>query len=243
MSWILTFIGISTLVILHELGHFAAAKSVGMRVERFSLFFGPAIAKVDPRRDRVPDRHGPARGLREDLRDEPRRRPARGSGAPQLLPPARVEARPRDRGGTGDERARGLRDPLGGVRVQRRARRRQQRAWIATVEQNMPRVEGARTGRRAGGRGRAPSLDARRDGEYIAQIAAHRCAEPRSTAAPPPRRRSRSCVALIGPTAAGDPPHNDARRTAARRHPRRSSALGTTRSRRRSDERQPDVVG
>jgi regulator of sigma E protease len=33
-------------VILHELGHFTAAKAVGMRVERFSLFFPPLIAKV-----------------------------------------------------------------------------------------------------------------------------------------------------------------------------------------------------
>jgi regulator of sigma E protease len=46
MSWVLTFIGISALVILHEGGHFAAAKAVGMRVERFSLFFGPALVKV-----------------------------------------------------------------------------------------------------------------------------------------------------------------------------------------------------
>ncbi len=46
MSWVLTFIGISALVILHEGGHFAAAKAVGMRVERFSLFFGPAVFKV-----------------------------------------------------------------------------------------------------------------------------------------------------------------------------------------------------
>jgi regulator of sigma E protease len=46
MSWFLTFIGISALVILHEGGHFAAAKAVGMRVERFSLFFGPALVKV-----------------------------------------------------------------------------------------------------------------------------------------------------------------------------------------------------
>ena len=40
MSWILAFAGFATLIILHELGHFAAAKAVGMRVERFSLFFG-----------------------------------------------------------------------------------------------------------------------------------------------------------------------------------------------------------
>jgi len=46
VSWVLTFIGISALVILHEGGHFAAAKAVGMRVERFSLFFGPAVFKV-----------------------------------------------------------------------------------------------------------------------------------------------------------------------------------------------------
>jgi regulator of sigma E protease len=40
MSWLLAFAGFAALIILHELGHFAAAKAVGMRVERFSLFFG-----------------------------------------------------------------------------------------------------------------------------------------------------------------------------------------------------------
>jgi regulator of sigma E protease len=40
MSWFLAFAGFAALIILHELGHFAAAKAVGMRVERFSLFFG-----------------------------------------------------------------------------------------------------------------------------------------------------------------------------------------------------------
>ena len=43
MSWFLAFAGFSMLVILHELGHFAAAKAVGMRVERFSLFFPPLL--------------------------------------------------------------------------------------------------------------------------------------------------------------------------------------------------------
>ena len=43
MSWVLAFLGFAMLVILHELGHFAAAKAVGMRVERFSLFFPPLI--------------------------------------------------------------------------------------------------------------------------------------------------------------------------------------------------------
>ena len=40
MSWLLAFFGFALLIILHEAGHFAAAKAVGMRVERFSLFFG-----------------------------------------------------------------------------------------------------------------------------------------------------------------------------------------------------------
>ncbi|MEA2419916.1 MAG: regulator of sigma protease [Thermoleophilaceae bacterium] len=43
MSWFLAFVGFAALVILHELGHFAAAKAVGMRVEKFSLFFPPTL--------------------------------------------------------------------------------------------------------------------------------------------------------------------------------------------------------
>jgi len=46
MSWILALVGFSALIILHELGHFAAAKAVGMRVERFALFFPPLLFKV-----------------------------------------------------------------------------------------------------------------------------------------------------------------------------------------------------
>jgi len=45
MSWFLAFAGFALLVVLHELGHFMAAKAVGMRVERFSLFFPPLIAR------------------------------------------------------------------------------------------------------------------------------------------------------------------------------------------------------
>jgi regulator of sigma E protease len=45
MSWVLAFLGFALLIILHELGHFAAAKAVGMRVERFSLFFPPLLAR------------------------------------------------------------------------------------------------------------------------------------------------------------------------------------------------------
>jgi len=46
MSWALTILGIIVLIVLHELGHFAAAKAVGMRVERFSLFFPPTLFRV-----------------------------------------------------------------------------------------------------------------------------------------------------------------------------------------------------
>src|ERR1700680_2542488 len=46
MSWVLTILGIVVLIVLHELGHFTVAKAVGMRVERFSLFFPPTIARV-----------------------------------------------------------------------------------------------------------------------------------------------------------------------------------------------------
>src|SRR5947209_6920129 len=45
MSYVLAFLGFAMLIILHEAGHFAAAKAVGMRVERFSLFFGPLLVK------------------------------------------------------------------------------------------------------------------------------------------------------------------------------------------------------
>jgi regulator of sigma E protease len=46
MSWLLTILGIVVLIVLHELGHFSVAKAVGMRVERFSLFFPPTLFKV-----------------------------------------------------------------------------------------------------------------------------------------------------------------------------------------------------
>ena len=46
LAAVLTFVGIALLVLLHEAGHFAAAKAVGMRVEKFSLFFGPWLWKT-----------------------------------------------------------------------------------------------------------------------------------------------------------------------------------------------------
>ncbi len=46
MSWLLAFLGFAVLIILHEAGHFTAAKAVGMKVEKFYLFFPPKLASV-----------------------------------------------------------------------------------------------------------------------------------------------------------------------------------------------------
>jgi regulator of sigma E protease len=46
VNWALAIGGIILLIILHEFGHFAAAKLTGMRVERFFLFFPPRLVSV-----------------------------------------------------------------------------------------------------------------------------------------------------------------------------------------------------
>ncbi len=46
MSWLLAIAGFALLVVLHEAGHFTAAKAVGMRVERFFLFFPPKVVSI-----------------------------------------------------------------------------------------------------------------------------------------------------------------------------------------------------
>jgi regulator of sigma E protease len=46
VSWLLAFLGFAALIVLHELGHFAAAKAVGMRAEKFYLFFGRPLFAV-----------------------------------------------------------------------------------------------------------------------------------------------------------------------------------------------------
>ena len=53
MSWVITIAGFAALIILHEFGHFMAAKRVGMRVERFYLFFPPKLASVKPKEGMV----------------------------------------------------------------------------------------------------------------------------------------------------------------------------------------------
>jgi regulator of sigma E protease len=46
MNYFLAGAGIVLLIALHELGHMIAAKAVGMRVERYAVFFPPFIARV-----------------------------------------------------------------------------------------------------------------------------------------------------------------------------------------------------
>lgn len=50
MSFFLAFWAFAALVILHEFGHFIAAKRTGMQVTRFSLFFPPALFKFKPKK-------------------------------------------------------------------------------------------------------------------------------------------------------------------------------------------------
>lgn len=45
MAYATTILGLSLLIILHELGHFLVARACGMRVLKFSIGFGPALFK------------------------------------------------------------------------------------------------------------------------------------------------------------------------------------------------------
>jgi regulator of sigma E protease len=45
MNYAITIFIIGTLILIHELGHFLAARAVGIRVELFSVGFGPALWK------------------------------------------------------------------------------------------------------------------------------------------------------------------------------------------------------
>ena len=46
MSIVYFLIVLSVLVLVHELGHFAAARGLGVRVEKFSFGFGPKVFSV-----------------------------------------------------------------------------------------------------------------------------------------------------------------------------------------------------
>ncbi len=44
MTILATIIVLGVLIFVHELGHFMAAKAVGIEVQRFSIGFGPRVA-------------------------------------------------------------------------------------------------------------------------------------------------------------------------------------------------------
>src|SRR5689334_12443209 len=46
MTWIPAILAIGALIVVHEAGHYIVARLCGMRVERFSIGFGPAIPKL-----------------------------------------------------------------------------------------------------------------------------------------------------------------------------------------------------
>src|SRR5437016_3752179 len=45
---IIAILGLALLMIVHEAGHFIAARSFGMRVNTFSIGFGPTFFKIEP---------------------------------------------------------------------------------------------------------------------------------------------------------------------------------------------------
>ena len=96
MSYVLAFLGFAALIILHEAGHFAAAKAVGMRVERFSLFFGPMLVKF--RRGETEYGIGPIPlgGYVKITGMNPNEEIPPEASAARLLQPAGVEADRRD---------------------------------------------------------------------------------------------------------------------------------------------------
>ncbi len=48
-SWLAFLITLSVIIFVHELGHFLMARIIGVKVERFSLGFGPRLLRVKPR--------------------------------------------------------------------------------------------------------------------------------------------------------------------------------------------------
>jgi regulator of sigma E protease len=48
LVYLVTILGISLLVVVHELGHYLFARAFGMKVLRFSIGFGPVLARYQP---------------------------------------------------------------------------------------------------------------------------------------------------------------------------------------------------
>ena len=55
LSIVIAIFGLALLIVLHEGGHFLVARLCGMRVERFSIGFGPPLVELQARRHDLPD--------------------------------------------------------------------------------------------------------------------------------------------------------------------------------------------
>ena len=93
--WVVAILGLALLITVHEFGHFIAAKSFGMRVEKFYVGFPPAAL----RRTWGETEYGigiiPLGGLLQDQRDDPRGGRPRGHRRPRVLQEVDLEAQPR----------------------------------------------------------------------------------------------------------------------------------------------------
>ena len=47
MSLLIFIVVLSVLIIIHEFGHFLAARAAGIKVEQFAIGFGPALFRRD----------------------------------------------------------------------------------------------------------------------------------------------------------------------------------------------------
>ena len=98
MSYFLAFAGFAALIILHEFGHFAAAKAVG-HARRALLAVLPAADRAQVRRGETEYAIGaiPLGGYVKITGMNPNERDPAGDRASGLLPPAGLEAHRRDR--------------------------------------------------------------------------------------------------------------------------------------------------
>ena len=129
---LLALLSLGFLIVVHEGGHYFVARWCRMRIERFSIGFGPGHPEAHVEEDRhdVPARADSVRRLRRDPRHE-HRRGRRSRRRARVSEPSRVAAlrddlrRPRDELSVGDRaRVRALHLPRRGQRValvQRRA--------------------------------------------------------------------------------------------------------------------------
>ena len=92
MSWLYVFLGFCLLIMLHEAGHFVAAKATGMRVERFFLFFGPTIWSFKRGETEYGIKSIPLGGYVKISGMNPEEELPPEVAPPRLLPPAGLEA-------------------------------------------------------------------------------------------------------------------------------------------------------